>query len=104
MEVSFIVEGNRTKPPICRKSLTNFKTLVVYTPPGSEFELTTSVVIGIDCIGRFKSANYHTKKYLEDQSQKKTHRTQVRRGKHRNKVRRRDIGPRSDKEYRDLIA
>jgi hypothetical protein len=39
----------RRKPPICRKSLTNFITMV-YTLPWSWFELTTSVVIGTDYI------------------------------------------------------
>ena len=31
----------------------------MYTSPWSRFELSTSVVIGIDCIGSCKS-NYHT--------------------------------------------
>jgi hypothetical protein len=33
--------------------------IMLYTSPWSRFELTTSVVIGTDCIGRCKS-NYHT--------------------------------------------
>ena len=33
--------------------------IMLYTSPRSRFELTTSVVIGIDCIGSCKS-NYHT--------------------------------------------
>jgi len=31
--------------------------IMLYTSPGSRFELTTSVVIGTDCIGSCK--NYH---------------------------------------------
>ena len=49
--VSFIGGGNwrtRRKPLSCRKSLTTLS-----------FELTTSVVIGTDCIGNCKS-NYHS--------------------------------------------
>jgi len=33
--------------------------IMLYTSPWSRFELTTLVVIGIDCIGSCKS-NYHT--------------------------------------------
>ena len=33
--------------------------IMLHTSPCSRFELTTSVVIGTDCIGSFKS-NYHT--------------------------------------------
>jgi len=33
--------------------------IMLYTSPWSKFELTTSVVIGTDCIGNLKS-NYHT--------------------------------------------
>ena len=33
--------------------------IMLYTSPWSRFELTTSVVIGTDCIGIYKS-NYHT--------------------------------------------
>jgi hypothetical protein len=33
--------------------------IMLYTSPWSSFELTTLVVIGIDCIGSYKS-NYHT--------------------------------------------
>jgi hypothetical protein len=33
--------------------------IMLYTSPWSRFELTTSVVIGTDCIGNCKS-NYHT--------------------------------------------
>ena len=40
----------RRKPLICR--------IMLYTSPWSIFELTTSVVIGTDCIGSLKS-NYH---------------------------------------------
>ena len=40
----------RRKSPICR--------IMLYTSPWSIFELTTSVVIGTDCIGSLKS-NYH---------------------------------------------
>ena len=32
--------------------------IMLYTSPWSRFELTTSVVIGTDCIGSYKS-NYH---------------------------------------------
>jgi hypothetical protein len=42
------------------KSLTNFIWhIMLYTSPWSRFKLTTSVVIGTDCIGSCKS-NYHT--------------------------------------------
>jgi hypothetical protein len=47
--VSFIGGGNQRilrKPPTCRKSLTNFYHIMLYTSPWSRFELTTSVVIG----------------------------------------------------------
>jgi hypothetical protein len=37
----------------------NFYHIMLYTSPWSRFELTTSVVIGTDCIGSCKS-NYHT--------------------------------------------
>jgi hypothetical protein len=33
--------------------------LMLYTSPWSRFEITTSVVVGTDCIGSYKS-NYHT--------------------------------------------
>jgi len=46
------------KPLTYHKSLINFITLL-YTSPWSRFELTTSVVIGTDCIGSRKSY-YHT--------------------------------------------
>ena len=48
----------RRKPSTCRKSLTKFNTYycIKYTLTG--FELTTLVVIGIDCTGSCKS-NYH---------------------------------------------
>ena len=64
VEISFISGGNwntRRKPPICRKSLTNFITqcFTECTSSRPGFELTTLVVIGIDCIGSCKS-NYHT--------------------------------------------
>ena len=51
--------GNRRtwrKPPTCHKSLTKFIT-ILYTSPWSRIELTTSVVIGTDCIGSCNS-NY----------------------------------------------
>jgi len=57
--VSFIGGGNRRtrrNPPTCRRSLINIR---LYTSRWSRFELTTSVVIGTDCIGSCKS-NYHT--------------------------------------------
>ena len=54
--VSFIGGGNRIKIPTCCKSL---KSLMLYTLPWSGFELTTSVVIGTDCMSSCKS-NYHT--------------------------------------------
>ena len=61
---SFIGGGNWNtwrKQPNCRKSLTNFITYccIEYTSPWTQFELTTLVVIGTDCIGSCKS-NYHT--------------------------------------------
>ena len=61
---SFTGRGNqntRRKPPTCRKSLTKFITqlCIGYTSPSAGFELTTLVVIGIDCTGSCKS-NYHT--------------------------------------------
>jgi len=62
MAVSFIGGGNRRarrKPPTCRMSLTNFYHIMLYTSSWSRFELTTSVVIGTDCIGSCKS-NYDT--------------------------------------------
>jgi hypothetical protein len=37
------------KPPIYRKSLTNFYHIMLYISPWSRFELKTSVVIGTDC-------------------------------------------------------
>jgi len=59
MEVSFIVEGNRStrrKPQTCCKSPTNFITYycMEYTSPWTAFELTTLVVIGTDCTGSCK--------------------------------------------------
>jgi hypothetical protein len=60
--VSFIGEGNRRtrrKPPICRKSLTNFNTSWCTPSPDRVSNSQTSVVIGTDCIGSCKS-NYHT--------------------------------------------
>ena len=51
--------STRKKPPTCRKSLTNFITKCIeYTSPWSGFELTTLVMISIDCMGSSKS-NYH---------------------------------------------
>jgi hypothetical protein len=50
----------RRKPPICRKSLHDkLYHIMLYTSPWSRFELTTSVVIGTDCIGSCESI-YHT--------------------------------------------
>jgi hypothetical protein len=53
--------STRKKPPTCRKSLTIFitKCCIDYASPWTGFELTTLVMIGIDCIGSSKS-NYHT--------------------------------------------
>jgi hypothetical protein len=60
--VSFIGGGNQSsqrKPPICRKSLTNFISCCIeYISPWATLELTTLVVIGTDCIGSC-SSNYH---------------------------------------------
>ena len=51
----------RRTQPTCCKSLTNLITYccIEYTSLWTGFELTTSVVIGTDCIGSCKS-NYHT--------------------------------------------
>jgi hypothetical protein len=50
----------RRKPPTCRKSLTNFITLLYRLRLAwARFQLTTFVVIGTDCISSCKS-NYHT--------------------------------------------
>ena len=49
---------DRRKPPTCHKSLTNYH-IMLYTSLWLRFELTTSMVIGTDCIGSCKS-NYHT--------------------------------------------
>ena len=59
--VSFIGGGNRSKPTICRKSMTNFITqcCIEYASPWTGFQLTTLVVISTDCICSCKS-NYHT--------------------------------------------
>ena len=60
MAVNFIGGGNRRtqrKPPTCRKSLTYH--IMLSTSPWLRFELTTSVVIGTDCMGSCKS-NYNT--------------------------------------------
>ena len=58
--IVFFIDGgnrrNRRKPPTFRKSLTN---IMLYTSPWAGVEPTTSVVIGIDCIGNCES-NYHT--------------------------------------------
>ena len=58
MAVSFIGGGNRstwTKRPV----ISHWQFCIEYTSPWTGFELTTSVVIGADCIGSCKS-NYHT--------------------------------------------
>ena len=62
--VSFICEGNIStlrKPPICRRSLTNFITYccIEDTSPWEGFELTTLLVICTGCTCSCKS-NYHT--------------------------------------------
>ena len=50
----------RWKPPTCHKSLTNFITwcCIECTPPRTEFEPTTLVVIGNDCTDSCKSNNH----------------------------------------------
>ena len=48
------IENHRPVP-----STDNRDHIMLYTSPSSRFELTTSVVIGTDCIGSCKS-NYHT--------------------------------------------
>jgi hypothetical protein len=67
--VSFIGGGNRStwrKPPTCRKSLTNFITMLYRVHLARvAFELTTIVVIGTDCIGSCKS-NYHNCPWYND--------------------------------------
>ena len=58
----FIGGGNRRtrrKPPTCPSHWHTLYHIMLYTLPWSRFELTTSVVIGTDCIGSCKS-NYHT--------------------------------------------
>jgi hypothetical protein len=57
--VTFCSRRTRWKPSACRKSLTHFYHIMLCTSPWARFELTTSVVIGTDCIGSCKS-NYHT--------------------------------------------
>ena len=51
----------RRNPPICHKSQTNFYHIMLYREHAAwtGFEFTTSVVIGTDYIGSYKS-NYHT--------------------------------------------
>jgi hypothetical protein len=46
------------KPPTCCMSLTNFITYccIKYTWPGTGFDLSTLVMIGIDCTGSCKSS------------------------------------------------
>jgi hypothetical protein len=59
---SFIGGGNRRtrrKPPICRKSLTNFITSCCTPSPDRVSNSQTSVVIGTDYIGNCRS-HYHT--------------------------------------------
>ena len=48
----------RRKPPTLSQVTYKLYHIMLYTSPWSRFELTTSVVIGTDCIGRCKS-NYH---------------------------------------------
>jgi hypothetical protein len=60
--VSFIGGRNRRtrrKPPICRKSLTNFITSCCTPSPDRVSNSQTSVVIGTDYIGNCRS-HYHT--------------------------------------------
>jgi hypothetical protein len=55
----FIGEGNRRKPPTCRKSLTLYNIMLYQVHLGwAVFKLTTLVAICTDCIGSYKS-NYH---------------------------------------------
>ena len=51
-------QRTQRKPPSCHKSLTKLYHIMLYTSPWSRFKLTTSVVIGTDCLGSCKS-NYH---------------------------------------------
>jgi hypothetical protein len=52
LNIKFLIRGENTstqiKPPICRKSRTNFITYscIEYTSPSAGFELTNLVVIG----------------------------------------------------------
>ena len=67
--VSFIGEGNwstRRKPPTCRKSLTNLNHIfcIEYTSPLTGFELTTLVVGGTDCTGRYNPTTIRTRRRL----------------------------------------
>ena len=69
MAVSFIGAGNRNtrwKPPTCRKSLTNYHTMLYRVHLAwVRFELITLVVIDTDCICSYKS-NYHTTTMFND--------------------------------------
>ena len=47
------------KPEDLEKTTDQLYHIMLYTSPWSRFELTTSLVIGTDCIGSSKS-NYHT--------------------------------------------
>ena len=55
MVVIFIGGWTRVKKPTCQKSLTNTYCCIEWTSKRAEFELTTLVVIGTDCIGSRKS-------------------------------------------------
>ena len=54
-----LVEENREKTTDLSQITDNLYHTLLYTSPWSRFELTTSVVIGTDCIGSCKT-NYHT--------------------------------------------
>jgi hypothetical protein len=58
--IRYIIRGTQRKPPTCRKSLTNLiiYCCIEYTSSWMEFEITTLVVIRIDCTDNCKS-NYH---------------------------------------------
>ena len=69
MAVNFIGRRNRStrkKPPICRKSMTNFITYctIDHTSPWVEFEFTPLVVIGTDYTGSFRKRLYTPTEYI----------------------------------------